>query len=99
MLILPFRRHPTTGPLRGDALSMNESPFEDESYHEDNGPTRWQENHGYLLLAFLAFVLLIGAGIMTYRQYRFIPPRFPSPDAIPDPVPVPQPPDMVPPIQ
>ncbi len=47
-------------------------------------PTKsvWQENHGNLLLAFSAIVLIGGAVILMYRQSRFVPVRFPDSDSI-----------------
>ncbi|MCG8652655.1 MAG: DUF2141 domain-containing protein [Pirellulales bacterium] len=41
-------------------------------------PTLWQENHGNLLLVFMAFIVIAGASILIYRQTRFVPPRFPD---------------------
>ena len=45
-------------------------------------PTRWQENHGNLLLGFVLIVLVCGVSILFYRQSRFVPPRFPESDMI-----------------
>ena len=45
---------------------------------QDGPPTRWQENHGNLLVLFVGFVILIGAGILFYRQHRFVPVQFPT---------------------
>lgn len=42
------------------------------------GPSRWQENHGNLLLGVIAVILVAGSAIIAYRQLRFEPPRFPS---------------------
>jgi uncharacterized protein (DUF2141 family) len=41
-------------------------------------PTRWQENHGGLLILFFAFTLLAGGVILFYQQNRFVPVRFPD---------------------
>lgn len=49
-------------------------------------PTRWQENHGNLLLVFVAIVMVIGLCILFYRQNRFVPPRFPEAEMIETPV-------------
>jgi uncharacterized protein (DUF2141 family) len=45
-------------------------------------PTRWQENHGNLLLAFVAIIFVIGGLLIAYRQTRFVPPQFPEADMI-----------------
>ncbi|MFK8112597.1 MAG: DUF2141 domain-containing protein [Rubripirellula sp.] len=52
----------------------------DAPYQEP--PTRWQENHGNLLMFFFAVTMLIGALILVYRQNRFVPVRFPDGDMI-----------------
>jgi uncharacterized protein (DUF2141 family) len=61
-------------------------PYEsnrDRVFSQHSAPaTRWQENHGSLLLTFVAAVLVIGALILTYRQNRFVPVRFPEGDMI-----------------
>lgn len=44
--------------------------------------SRWQENHGNLLMAFVGLILLVGSGLLLYRQHRFVPPRFPEADMI-----------------
>lgn len=44
--------------------------------------SRWQENHGNLLMAFVGLILLVGSGLLLYRQNRFVPPRFPESDMI-----------------
>jgi uncharacterized protein (DUF2141 family) len=50
------------------------------------GPqTRWQENHGNLLLIVVAIVFVIGACVLIYRQNRFVAPRFPDSIYIPAP--------------
>ncbi len=49
-------------------------------------PTRWQENHGNLLIVFVGIVFLFGTGILFYRQNRFIPVRFPESDMIEAPI-------------
>jgi len=41
-------------------------------------PSRWNENHGNLLLGFVALILLFGASIIACRQTRFLKPRFPA---------------------
>lgn len=41
---------------------------------------RWRENHGNVLLAFAGLILLVGSGILIYRQSRVIPPGIPEPD-------------------
>ena len=65
---------------------MKELPIEDD--HAPIGsPSLWEENHGNLLLIFLAIIFVMGAGILGYRQNRFRPPRFPSANAIQNPAP------------
>jgi uncharacterized protein (DUF2141 family) len=41
-------------------------------------PSRWQENHGNLLLVFVAIVFVLGGLILIYCQNRFVAPRFPE---------------------
>lgn len=41
-------------------------------------PSRWQENHGNLLVGMIAIILVAGSAIIAYRQLSFQPPRFPS---------------------
>lgn len=55
--------------------------------HHADPPTRWQENHGNLLLGFVAIVIVIGACILLYRQNRFVPVRFPESEMIQTPMP------------
>jgi len=44
------------------------------------GLNPWKDNHGNLLLAFLAILCLIGVGVIAFQQARLerVPPRFPS---------------------
>jgi uncharacterized protein (DUF2141 family) len=65
---------------------MKEPPIDDD-HQPILAPTLWQENHGNLLLVFLAIIFLVGASILVYRQNRFRPPRFPSANAIQNPEP------------
>ncbi len=44
--------------------------------------SRWQENHGSLLMAFVGLIMLVGSGVLIYRQNRFVPPRFPQSNMI-----------------
>ena len=60
---------------------MNETPI-DEHPEPAGKPTLWQENHGNLLLAGLAIIMLVGASILWYRQNRFVPAPFPEPHLI-----------------
>lgn len=49
-----------------------------EGTRHAGSPTRWQANHGNLLLGFVGIIMVIGAGILLYRQNRFVPPSFPE---------------------
>ena len=40
--------------------------------------SRWQENHGTLLMGFFCMILMLGSIFLAYRQNRFVPPRFPD---------------------
>lgn len=70
--------------LKGVVLNQE---FASERTHRAGPPTRWQENHGNLLLGFVAIVIVIGACILLYRQNRFVPVRFPEAEMIQTPVP------------
>lgn len=61
-------------------MSQEFSVESDAPYHEP--PTRWQENHGNLLVMFFAITMLLGGLILFYRQNRFVPVRFPDGDMI-----------------
>lgn len=37
----------------------------------------WRENHGNLLAAMVIVILIAGSCVMAYRQFRFVPARFP----------------------
>jgi hypothetical protein len=68
--------------LKGVVLTQE---FASEPTHGTGPPTRWQENHGNLLLVFMAIVIVIGSCILLYRQNRFVPVRFPESEMIPAP--------------
>ncbi len=55
-----------------------------ENNHPEYSPakSRWQENHGNLLMGFVGIIFLIGSSVLIYRQTRFVPPRFPESDMI-----------------
>ncbi len=55
-----------------------------EDDHSELSPfrSRWQENHGNLLMSFVGVILVIGSGVLLYTQNRFVPPRFPESDMI-----------------
>ena len=59
-----------------------EASFEKEQQVFSPVKTRWQENHGNMLMAFVGLILLVGSGVLLYRQNRFVPPRFPDSDMI-----------------
>lgn len=40
-------------------------------------PSRWQENHGNLLLGIVGMIVVFGASIIACRQARILPPSFP----------------------
>ena len=63
-----------------------EITVESEPPQQADPPTRWQENHGNLLLTFMAIVFVIGGCVLVYRQNRFVPPRFPESNMIETPV-------------
>ena len=66
---------PTERLIKGVVLTQD---FAREPVHRADPPTRWQENHGNLLLGFVGIVMITGGGILFYRQHRFVPPRFPE---------------------
>lgn len=37
---------------------------------QESPRSKWRENHGNFLLGFVAFVLVVGAGLVIYRQNR-----------------------------
>ena len=37
---------------------------------QESPRSKWRENHGNFLLGFVAFVLIVGAGVVIYRQNR-----------------------------
>jgi uncharacterized protein (DUF2141 family) len=83
---VPWRKVEITS--RNPALSdevfalTQEATFEQEGSGYAPIKSRWQENHGNLLMAFVVLILLVGSGILIYRQYRFVPPRFPDANMI-----------------
>lgn len=65
---------------KGVALTQNILITGDTS--GSRAPSRWRENHGNLLMAFVAIVFLLGASVLIYRQNRFVAPRFPESNMI-----------------
>lgn len=66
-------------------LSKGDTLSQDITYSSSAGEStgsRWRDNHGNLLMLFVALVFLIGAGFLIYRQNRFVAPRFPESDMI-----------------
>ena len=62
---------------------MSDEPADfDFAAEEQNA---WKENHGGILLVLTVAIILLGCGVITYRQMRFVEPKFPSSDAFPDP--------------
>ncbi|TWU37072.1 DUF2141 domain-containing protein [Novipirellula artificiosorum] len=60
-------------------------PNDDDPYDvplTDRFTGRWQQNHGNLIMAFLAGLLILGLSTLVYRQVRFVPPRFPDGDSL-----------------
>jgi uncharacterized protein (DUF2141 family) len=71
--------------LTPEASFENEKePPYDYPPSDDYAParSRWQENHGNLLMVFVGLIFLIGSLVLIYRQTRFVPPRFPDSDMI-----------------
>ena len=64
----------------------HEATFENDRAEPTPIKSRWQENHGNLLMAFVGVIFLIGSSVLIYRQTRFVPPRFPESGmiAVPD---------------
>lgn len=58
--------------------SIQEANFEDDQPVSEAARSRWRENHGNLLLAFVGVIALVGSSVLIYRQNRFVPPRFPD---------------------
>ncbi|GAA5504593.1 DUF2141 domain-containing protein [Novipirellula caenicola] len=44
----------------------------------------WAQNHGNVLMMFLAGLIVLGSAILLYRQSRFVAPRFPQTSLIGD---------------
>ncbi|MEM8669633.1 MAG: DUF2141 domain-containing protein [Planctomycetota bacterium] len=57
---------------------LTNTPTVPEEVSTSDPPSRWRENHGNFLLMFVCIILLIGSGVLIYRQNRFVPPRFPD---------------------
>lgn len=55
-----------------------EATFEKEEPVYTPVKSRWQENHGNLLMGFVGLILVVGSCVLIYRQNRFVPPRFPD---------------------
>ena len=62
----------------GGSTLTPEATIENDDSDFSPMKTRWQENHGNLLMAFVGMILLVGSGLLIYRQNRFVPPRFPE---------------------
>ncbi len=63
----------------GMSLSETSDLLEDSEILEGpDSPSRWQENHGTLLMGFVCVILMLGSVFLAYRQNRFVPPRFPD---------------------
>lgn len=65
-----------------DDASEPEFPLRDRHADLAGAKTRWQENHGNLIVAFVGIVFLFGAMVLLYRQNKFVPVRFPEEDMI-----------------
>lgn len=63
---------------KGVALTQELGIAGSTSNSSDAPPSRWRENHGNVLVAFVAGVFLLGACVLVYRQNRFVAPRFPE---------------------
>ncbi|GEM_PF-6845876 len=50
---------------------MSEEPF-------TSTQNAWRENHGNFLVGFSLFLILLGAGILAYKQSQTPPPAFPQ---------------------
>lgn len=62
---------------------MTDEPADFDYASEEQ--SAWKENHGGILLALTVAIILLGCGVITYRQVRFVKPEFPSSDVFPDP--------------
>lgn len=60
-----------------DAIE-EEAPIQDRHADVAGTKTRWQENHGNLLVAFVGIVFAGGAAVLLYRQNKFVPVSFPE---------------------
>jgi uncharacterized protein (DUF2141 family) len=68
--------------LTHEAMIENEHSGFDAPSEFSPIKSRWQENHGSLLMAFVGLIFLVGSGFLIYSQNRFVPPRFPESDMI-----------------
>ncbi len=60
-----------------------DSPAVPESDYRVKEPSLWAQNHGNLLLGFVAIIFLVGASYLFYQQnLSFAKPRFPDSDNI-----------------
>jgi uncharacterized protein (DUF2141 family) len=67
------------GRLMNKGVVLTQDMFVTGEVSRPTGPpTRWQENHGNLLLIVVAIIFAVGACVLIYRQNRFVPPRFPE---------------------
>jgi uncharacterized protein (DUF2141 family) len=67
----------------GEEIGLTpEATIENEDSDFSPIKSRWQENHGNLLMSFVGLILVVGSGLLLYRQNRFVPPRFPEAEMI-----------------
>jgi len=77
-----LRQHLIETALGEVPALTHEATFENDRSDYSPIKSRWQENHGNLLMAFVGIIGLIGSSVLIYRQNRFVPPRFPESDMI-----------------
>ncbi len=64
----------------------DETPVETQSvptqviqeYHPPDPPSVWRQNHGNFLIGLMLGICCVGAGVLAYRQSRFVKPSFPD---------------------
>ncbi len=65
-------------------MASNEDPSHFTQKIADEKPESvWQQNGGNTILAFALALLLIGSGVLAFRQFRFVAPRFPDAKTFP----------------
>ena len=49
-----------------------------QEYKPQDPPSVWKQNHGNLIVGLMLSICCVGAGVLAYRQSRFVAPSFPD---------------------